>query len=229
MTSSLHAAPGQSDVRPGGMPSHPSSSPVRQDGGPRVLVVFAGRHGSTREIAATLARRLPHTASGRRTGLSAVLAPAQQRPDPASFDAVVLGSAVYGGCWLESARAYLDAHAATLARRATWSFSSGVRGPGPGSWPHPSPSWPEHGSTDADGHRWFAGRLERRLMSATERSAVAISGAPVGDHRDWRGVHEWAAEIADALEAAGVGSRRRPDRLDRTCGRTLQRSLLTTA
>jgi hypothetical protein len=49
----------------------------------------SGTPASYREIAATLARRLPGSESGRRVGPSTALAPAQQRPAPAPFDAVV--------------------------------------------------------------------------------------------------------------------------------------------
>ena len=127
---------------PPGRPA-PTSPTPRPDGGPRVLVVFGGRHGATREIAATLVRSMPSSASGRRIGLTASLSSAQQSPDPTAYDAVVLGSAIYGGRWLEPVRNYLDAHAAALARRPTWAFSSGV--------------W-RHGSApllDAESSRWL--------------------------------------------------------------------------
>lgn len=47
------------------------------------------------------------------------------------YDAVVLGSAVYVGRWLEPARELVDAHAEELAARPTWLFSSGPIGDPP--------------------------------------------------------------------------------------------------
>ncbi|MDT0274782.1 flavodoxin domain-containing protein [Blastococcus sp. DSM 46792] len=185
----------------------PAAPPSPGGEGPRILVVFAGLHGSTREIAARLARSLTCSGAGRRIGLTAALVPAQQRPDPAPFDAVVLGSAVYGGRWLAPAVSYLETYAATLARRSTWSFSSGLcsRSSVPPLGVEPSPLM--HVSIGPRQHRWFAGRLERRLLSAGERRALE-GHPPSVDHRDWQGVHQWADEIAGALKAADVRSRR---------------------
>lgn len=203
MTTSLDSSPKDTaSIRSEGATWGPCPPVPPHGSGPRVLVVFAGRHGSTREIAATLARWLPRSESGRRIGLSAVLAPAQRRPDPAPFDAVVVGSAVYGGRWLEPAGSYLEANAAALARRATWSFSSGV-------WRKGAAPLPDSGLIDTRGHRWFPGRLEHRLLSAAEREALSGSGAPAGDHRDWRAVREWADEMACELMATGVRRRHR--------------------
>ncbi|RZU33353.1 flavodoxin domain-containing protein [Blastococcus saxobsidens] len=189
-------------IGPGGGPTAP-----RHGRGPRVLVVFAGRHGSTREIAARLARYLTQSEAGRRTGLHAALAPAQSRPDPEPFTGVVLGSAVYGGAWLEPARGYLETHADALARRATWSFSSGMWGQeaSPSLRGESSP-W-VHELTGRHEHRWFRGRTERRLLSAAELHAWPRFAAPAGDQRDWQAVRAWAAEIAGALEAVGANSR----------------------
>ena len=69
------------------------AGPVRGVPGPRVLVAFASRHGATRELAAVVERELAR--SGR--GVATVLGPVQCRPDVVGFDAVVLGSGVYGG------------------------------------------------------------------------------------------------------------------------------------
>ncbi|MGY1718482.1 flavodoxin domain-containing protein [Blastococcus sp. SYSU DS0552] len=165
-------------------------------GGPRVLVAFASRHGSTREIAAELARGLSASPAGRSGRLSATLAPVELLPDPADFDAVVLGSAVYSGRWLEPARRYVEAVAPELLRRPTWLFSSGLGAS------HPRCS--DGGDGDARsfgdrigarGHRLFSGRLERRLLSAAERSVWPTGGAG-GDLRNWGAVRSWAEEIA---------------------------------
>jgi menaquinone-dependent protoporphyrinogen IX oxidase len=96
---------------------------------PRVLVTAASRHGSTHEIADALARRLQEAAGDR--GLTAAALHAENRPDPASFDAVVLGSAVYHGSWLEPARDLAHRHAAVLRARPLWLFSSGPIGEPP--------------------------------------------------------------------------------------------------
>ncbi len=67
---------------------------------PRVLVTAASRHGSTHEIAETLARRLQEAAAARGRVLAAAALHAENRPVPTSYDSVFIGSADYGGCWL---------------------------------------------------------------------------------------------------------------------------------
>ncbi|MDK3255641.1 flavodoxin domain-containing protein [Blastococcus capsensis] len=164
--------------------------------GPRVLVAFASRHGATREIAAAVVRGLLRSDAGRRAGLSAVLAPVQQRPDPAGFDAVVLGSAVYAGRWLEPAWRYVGAVAPELRSRPTWLFSSGLD-VGPAGTRHDVDDvrWIRE-AIGARDHRVFGGRLDRRLLSAAERQ---VWSRPAGDFRDWESVRSSSEGIAAHL------------------------------
>jgi menaquinone-dependent protoporphyrinogen oxidase len=170
----------------------------------RVLVTAASRHGSTHEIAEALARELQGAAGDR--GLTAAALPAENRPDPAAYDAVVLGSAVYGGSWLEPARDLAHRHAAVLRARPLWLFSSGPIG----EPPHP-PDEPYDTATltallAPRGHRVFPGRLDRDLLSFPERAMVTAMRAPVGDFRDWAAVRAWAAEIATSLTGAALSA-----------------------
>jgi hypothetical protein len=172
---------------------------------PRVLVTVASRHGATAEIAAEIARRLAGGDAGRAAGLVAVPVPVQQRPDPAAFDAVVLGSAVYAGRWLEPAREYAAAHAPVLRARAVWLFSSGPIGepPFPADLPHDVE--PLTGLTGARGHGLFPGRLDKASLTLGERAMVTAMRAPVGDFRDWPAVRTWADGIAaDLVSSAAV-------------------------
>jgi menaquinone-dependent protoporphyrinogen oxidase len=182
----------------GGPSSRPGGGP-----GPRVLVVVASRHGSTREIAAALTRWLPEGPDGRTAGLSAVLAPVDAAPDPSPFDAVVLGSAVYAGRWMDAAREYATAHAPALRSRPVWLFSSGPIGPPPrpDDVPHDVP--PLVGLLAARGHRVFAGRLDPEVLSVGERAMTRAMRAPVGDFREWDAVRGWADELAAAIAASG--------------------------
>jgi menaquinone-dependent protoporphyrinogen oxidase len=76
-----------------------------------VLVAVASRHGATAEIADAIAERL---------GVRRIGADVCRIEDCAGVDgygAVILGSAVYAGSWLPSARQFVEAHAAELAAR----------------------------------------------------------------------------------------------------------------
>ena len=134
----------------------------------RVLIVVASKHGATAEIGTALARGLADSAVGPATGLEAVCLPVEQRPDPAHYDAVVLGSAVYMGRWLEPAREYAAAHAAALRGRPVWLFSSGPIGepPFPADEPHDVGALSQ--LTGALRHRVFPGRLEKKGLSFGE-------------------------------------------------------------
>ena len=166
---------------------------------PRLLVVVASKHGSTDEIAAALARDAADSPAGRESGLSAVSVPAQHRPDPASYDAVVLGSAVYAGRWLEPAREYATLHADALRTRPVWLFSSGPIGDPPFPPDEPYDAATMTALTGAREHRVLPGRLDKTLLNFGERAMATAMRAPVGDFRDWAAVAAWAAEIAAAV------------------------------
>ena len=168
---------------------------------PRILVVVASRHGSTAEIAAALARDLTGSAAGRSAGLAAVAVAVEQRPDPASFDAVVLGSAVYAGRWLDSARQFAATHTAALRTRPVWLFSSGPIGGTTVPEDEPHDAAPLSALTAARGHRVFPGKLDRDRLSFGERAMVNAMRAPVGDFRNWDDVRAWAEEIAGEVLA----------------------------
>ena len=166
-----------------------------------ILVAFASRHGATREIAAVLARRL---ATGPLRPVRVDLLPVQGRPDPSRYSAVVLGSPVYGGRWLPEGLDYAASARSGLRSRPTWLFSSGVTD---GRAPDEAASSGLRtlaADLAAVEHRWFEGRLERRLLRGPERDGCASAE---GDHRSWPVVWDWADGLSGALAAAGVGAR----------------------
>jgi menaquinone-dependent protoporphyrinogen IX oxidase len=163
---------------------------------PRILVVVASKHGATAEIAHAVARSLTDCPAGRAAGLSAIAVPAQQRPDPSSFDAVLIGSAVYAGRWLDAAREYAALHAYALRARPVWLFSSGPIGAPPFPPDEPYDAATLTSLTGARAHRVFPGRLDKDRLSFGERAMVTAMRAPVGDFRDWDEIAAWAAEVA---------------------------------
>lgn len=163
----------------------------------RVLVTVASKHGSTAGIAAAIARTLQES----HPGLEAVSIPVEQRPAPDGFDAVVLGSAVYVGRWMESARDFATAHAGVLRERPLWLFSSGPIGTPPFPPDEPHDAQPMMQLLGARAHTVFPGRLDKTLLSFGERAMVTAMRAPLGDFRDWDAVRRWAAVIAAELTA----------------------------
>jgi len=164
----------------------------------RVLVVAASKHGATAEIARAIADRLNQSSPG----LTAMALPVSQDPDPSSFTAVVLGSAVYMGRWLDPARTYAAAHVAALRSRPLWLFSSGPIGEPPFPPDEPHDAAPVVQLTAAREHHVFPGRLDKALLGFAERAMVTAMRAPLGDFRDWDAVRSWADSIAAALVEA---------------------------
>ena len=164
-------------------------------------MVVASRHGSTAEIGTALARAIGECEAGRAAGLVAVGVPVEQRPDPALWDAVVLGSAVYAGRWLEPAREYAATHAGLLRARPTWLFSSGPIGEPPFPPDEPHDVEPLTRLTGAREHVVFPGRLEKERLSFGERAMVTAMRAPLGDFRDWSAVQAWGAHVAREIAA----------------------------
>ena len=163
---------------------------------PRVLVAFASRHGATRETAATVVRELVR--SGReRGGLDVVLAPVQREPDVVAFDAVVLGSGVYGGRWLDPALRWVDRMAADLRERPVWLFSTGQPTPAPVPRRTGDGRWVAD-TIGAREHRTFAGRIEPRLLPPAEQVWFP---ARFPDRRDWTPVTDWSVRIAAEIAA----------------------------
>ncbi|MFG2045183.1 flavodoxin domain-containing protein [Dactylosporangium sp. NPDC048998] len=166
----------------------------------RVLVTAASKHGSTAEMAELIGAVL----GGH--GLDVQVSAPGDVDDLAGYGAVVLGSAVYAGRWLAAAVQFADRHAAALAARPVWLFSSGPIG---------DPPIPAEDAVDvrrvlaAAGpveHRVFPGALYRSRLGFAERALVAALRAPYGDFRDWAAVRGWAHDIGAALTgAAGAG------------------------
>jgi menaquinone-dependent protoporphyrinogen oxidase len=147
-----------------------------------VLVAAASEHGATAEIAAWIGAGLAAN------GVDVDVRRVDAVDDVARYDAFVLGSAVYLGQWLKTARRFVDDHAGDLAGRPTWLFSSGPIVGDP-----PPPDDP----------------------AAMRAGLVRCAHATEGDHRDRAAVDEWAAEIARELKQLAPSSRRiaHPDRV----------------
>jgi menaquinone-dependent protoporphyrinogen oxidase len=160
----------------------------------RVLVSAASRHDATAEIAAAIGDVL----RDRDHQVDVVRAEDVSAVD--AYDAVVLGSAVYAGHWLEPARALVERHRAALISRPVWLFSSGPLGDPPKPDEDPVDVAAMREATDARDHQVFAGRLHRRSLGFAEKAIVLALRAPEGDFRDWDAIAAWSGSIADALE-----------------------------
>ncbi len=165
------------------------------EGTASVAVIYASRHGATKEIAEAIQSTLTEH------GLSASLLSVDDKIDLAGFGAVILGSAVYMGRWVKDARAFAEENGEQLKAKALWLFSSGPIGetPEPTEEPFGLPELAtELGARD---HHIFAGKVDKSELGFAERAVLAAVRAEEGDFRDWDDVRKWASEIACDLSA----------------------------
>ena len=88
----------------------------------RMLIGYASRFGSTRDIAIRIADAV------RTHGNEVDVRSVDQISDFDPYDAVVFGSGVYDGSWTVEATDLVRRHAAVLARKPVWLFSVGSFG-----------------------------------------------------------------------------------------------------
>ena len=83
----------------------------------RVLIGYASRFGSTRDIAMRIADTI------RTHGNEVDVRSVEEISDCDPYDAVVFGSGVYDGSWTAEATALMRRHAAALAQKPVWLFT----------------------------------------------------------------------------------------------------------
>jgi menaquinone-dependent protoporphyrinogen oxidase len=137
----------------------------------RVLVTVASRHGSTTQIAAAIGAALIDA------GFPTDVLSVEDVPSLEGYGAVVLGSGIYMGRWLEPARRFIDIFDTDLAARPVWLFSSGPVGDPPKPVGEPAEVAGLVERTGAREHRVFAGNLDKHELGIGERSRQR-SGLP---------------------------------------------------
>lgn len=164
----------------------------------RILLAVASRHQGTWEIGEVVAERL------REHGHVVDQHAPEDVETVAGHDAVVLGSAVYTAHWLPTARDFAARCEADLRERPVWLFSSGLATQPANSANSPLEVAALRERVGARAHRSFRGRLDRSVLTFTERAIIAGGRAREGDHRDMAAVAAWADEIASALASVPV-------------------------
>jgi menaquinone-dependent protoporphyrinogen oxidase len=161
-----------------------------------VLVAYASKHGTTREVAESIARTLEEL------GLAVEIEAADRVHDVAPYDGVVVGGGLYTGKWHADARHLLKRH-----RRELAGMRLAVFGMGPDSL---------EDSKVAESRK----QLDRALAATPELEPIAVTifgGAlrpenwrfplnrlPAFDARDWDAIRDWAGEVATKLVPVSV-------------------------
>jgi menaquinone-dependent protoporphyrinogen oxidase len=159
----------------------------------KVLVAGASKYGSTTGVAEAIGEEL------RAQALDVEVCAPDDVRSLDGFDAVVIGSGVYAGHWLEPAKQLIERHGTELAARPVWLFSVGPLGEPPKPDEEPVDAQPLIDATSAREHRIFTGRLDRARLNVFEKAIVIALRAPEGDFRDWDAIRAWSRGIAAAL------------------------------
>lgn len=194
----------------------------------RLLLVYATRHGSTREVADAVAEEL------RAAGHEVDQRPAAEAPSPAGYDAVVVGGPMIMG-WHRQAVRYLKKHRADLERLPTALFITAasltetsesdvqgvpiVKDPWLAKAPRDAAklgrkeryALPQHYLGDVlkkaaplrpRSVAFFVGSLDLTTMNLFEKAFVLlVVGATPGDGRNWKAIREWGAGLDEVLQA----------------------------
>jgi menaquinone-dependent protoporphyrinogen oxidase len=166
----------------------------------RMLIAVSSKHGSTREIAESIAETI------RGPGIEVEVADAKEVESVGPYDAVIVGSAVYLGRWIEPARSLVTRSADALRPRPVWLFSSGPLG---ADIHDPADAAEGNKLLELVGgreHRVFAGKADRKQLGFLERGMVSMVKNPWGDHRDWAEVTAWAEGISHDLVTTPLGA-----------------------
>lgn len=164
----------------------------------KVLVTYASRHHSTAAMAEAIAEGLRAHLAGAIDNVEVL--PVHDVDDVAGYDAVVIGSAVYSGRWLASARSFVLDNVEALRSRPVWLFCTGPIGDPPAPLEEAVDLAELADLVDAEGTRTFLGRLRHADLEIWEQEAVRAVHSADGDYRDWDAVRAWAEVVAGTLD-----------------------------
>ncbi|AOZ72742.1 flavodoxin [Boudabousia tangfeifanii] len=159
----------------------------------KILVTAASKHGSTAEVSERIAEIL------RENGLEVVNQSPENVLSLDSFDAVVIGSAVYMTNWMAPAKDFVARFSEELRHIPVWAFSVGLSGVPKGTVQDPSRVGPVLVEVAPVEHQTFPGRLNPSVLNLRERSIARLGGAVEGDFREWDQVEAFAKKIANEL------------------------------
>jgi len=155
-----------------------------------VLVAYASKHGSTREIAGRICETIQST------GLRAHLRPAMGADDLEGYGAVVLGGSIYRGRWHRQAHRFLRRHEEALADRPLAIFGSGPVEGGPVSLFQARDQLDEaleRHDVDPVAVEIFGGRIDPSHL------LFPLSRMEAADSRDWDAIEAWGRSLPDLL------------------------------
>ncbi len=171
----------------------------------KVLVTFASKYGSTKEVAKAVADVLCES------GFAADLQPMSKVRDLEPYGAVVLGAPIYLGSWHADFRKFLARHQEGLIRRRTVIFTLGPTHTDPAEWDgvrvqldqeFSKYPWLKPLAAELFGGKYDPARLRIPDSLLAALPASPLHGMPASDARDWQAIRAWSQKIAELLHSA---------------------------
>lgn len=164
-----------------------------------ILVAYATVHGSTLEVAQSIADSL------RGHGLTIDLQPARQVRSLVGFRGVVLGAPLYMFHWHGDAKSFLSRHRAALESLPLSIFALGPFH----NKPEEITSAREILDKELAAFPWlkpaavemFVGKYDPARLRFPYNLIPALKKMPASDERDWPAIQAWAEHVSDSLMA----------------------------
>jgi menaquinone-dependent protoporphyrinogen oxidase len=164
----------------------------------KVLIAYASKYGSTKEIAEKVGAVI------KGEGLDVDILSADKVTDISGYKDIIIGVAMYMGGWRKEARNFITRYEKELAQKRLWVFSSGPSGQGDPSRLLKGVIVPAGVKIILDRIKpqdivVFHGNLDPVKMKGLEKWIVKRVGGGIGDFRDWNMITGWATKTAAAL------------------------------
>ena len=171
----------------------------------RVLVAYATKYGSTKEVAEAIADTM------RENGLAVDIEPMREVKSLEEYTAVVLGAPLYMLHWHKDAHHFLSWHREAFTKLPVAVFALGP-------WHDKEDEWKEvRAELDKELTKFpwfkpfaieiFGGKFDPDKLRFPENllaklPASPIKNAPASDIRDWEAIRAWASSLASQFRSA---------------------------
>lgn len=164
----------------------------------KVLVAFATKYGSTKEVAEAVAEVLSDR------GYEVTLSPARDVKSLEGFSAAVLGTALYYFRPLKDGRRFLSRHAKALERMPFALFGMGPFNNKEDEFAEARKELDKvlakHPSLKPVAVEAFGGKFDPTGLTFPDANP-AMKGMPASDIRDFDAIRAWAGNVADMLRS----------------------------
>ncbi len=162
----------------------------------RILVTYATRAGSTVEVAATIGESLAQR------GFAVEVIPVKENPNPADYQAVILGSAIRMGNWLPEMVEFVKKNQTRLSQIPTAFFTCHRLNTGDDETSRKAReayATPVRQMVTPQAEIFFSGELNHSKLNFVDRTLAKTveksTNTSEGDFRDWEKIHGWAQTI----------------------------------